>query len=145
MAGAIIFNPDDESIGLTTSDELAVNTHLDIETDILYFTDGSRIYEWEGDSGTQQTFIWKSGKIRLNNPINLGAAIVEAATYVSLTFKLFANINNTMTLKHTQTVISEEPFRLPGGYLSSIYEIELTGTDRVEGLRIGENIWELEG
>jgi hypothetical protein len=144
MAGAIIFHPADESVGFTTTDELAVGLHLDIENDTLYFTDGSLIHEWEGDSGTQQTYTWKSGKIRTKRPINLGAALVEATAYSDLTFKLYADISNTMTLKKTQTVTSSEPFRLPGGYLSAIYEIELTGTERVESVRVGESILDLD-
>lgn len=144
MAGAIIFDPEDNSIGLSTTDELAVGLHLDIENDILYFTDASRIYQWEGDSVSQKTFTWKSRKERLQRPVNLGAAVVEADSYSDLTLKLYANISGTMTLKHTQTVADDDPFRLPGGYLSGIYEVELAGTDRVVGVRVAENVWELE-
>lgn len=143
MAGLIIFSPTDETIGFATGDELAINTYLDIENDTLYFVDGSRIYQWEGDSAAQQTYVWKSGKISMKNPINLGAAKVEAETYTDLVFKLYANIEGTMTLKHTQTVLDGEPFRLPGGYLSAVYEVELTGTDTVAELTAGENIWDL--
>jgi hypothetical protein len=82
MAGLIIFDPDDNDVGLSTGDDVAVNTFLDIETDTLYFTDGLNIYEWEGDTaGVPQTYTWKSGQIRLPSPVNLGAALVEAELY----------------------------------------------------------------
>jgi hypothetical protein len=142
-AGLIIFSPDDETIGFTTGDELAVNTFLDIENDILYFTDASRIYAWEGDSGNSQTYNWKSGKLRMKNPVNMGAAIVEADSYVDVEFKLYAEIDGTMVLKHTETVADGEPFRLPGGYLANVYEMELTGTDTVTRVSVAENIWEI--
>ena len=82
MSGLIIFDPNREEIGFTTGDEVAVNTYHDIENDLLYFTDASRIYKWEGDPANQQSYTWRSGKIRLRNPINMGAALVEADTYV---------------------------------------------------------------
>jgi hypothetical protein len=143
MAGVIIFSPDDETIGLSTGDELAVNTYLDIENDVLYFLDGSTIYAWEGDSGNKQSYTWKSGKIRMKSPVNMGAAIVEADSYVDVVFKFYADIDGTMTLKKTQTVADGDPFRLPGGFLSNTFEIELTGTDTVTRVSVAESIWEL--
>ena len=143
MAGLIVFDPRNEAIGLTTSDELAVGSYLDIETDILYFTDGSAIYAWEGDGNNQQEYTWKSGKVRLPKKLNLGAAIVEAETYTDVVFKLWADIEGTMVLKLTHTVTSAEPFRLPGGYQSNIYEVQLVGTDIVSRFSVAENIWEL--
>ena len=140
MAGLIIFNPNNNDVGMSTSDELAVNTFLDIESDTLYFTNGSAIYEWEGtDLGAFRTYTWKSGKIRLPKKVNLGAAIVEAEDYSDLTFKLYAD----GTLKHTQTVTDGEPFRLPGGYLSNIYEVQVEGTEVVSRVSVAENIFEL--
>jgi hypothetical protein len=141
MAGYIVFSTDPD-IGFSTGDDLAVNVYLDILTDTLYYTDGAAIYEWEGGS-TNMTYTWKSGKIRFPNPVNLGAALVEAESYAALTFKLYADISGTMTLKKTQTVANGEPFRLPGGYLSGIYEIELTGTDIVNAVHVAENVFEL--
>lgn len=78
MAGVIIFDPNNPEVGLSVADDIAVNTHLDIESDTMYFTDGTTIREWEGDSVTRMTCTWKSGQVRLPNPVNLGAAIVEA-------------------------------------------------------------------
>lgn len=143
MAGVIIISPDNEDAGISTGDELAVGVYADIENDILYFSDAQAVYEWEGHASNLQTFTWKSGKLRARRPINLGAAVVEADSYSSLTLKLYAEINNMMTLKHTQTVTSVQPFRLPDGYLSQIFEIELTGTDVVTSVRVGESIFDL--
>ena len=139
----IIFAPDDENVGLTTSDEAAYGLYEDIENDSLYFTDGSTIHEWEGNGASKQAYVWKSGQIRLKKPVNLGAAIVEAKTYTDVVFKLYAEIGSTMTLKLTKTVADGEPFRLPGGYMSNIYEIQLEGTDTVTRVSVGENILEL--
>lgn len=140
MAGYIVFDPENSAVGLTTGDAVALNVFLDILTDTLYYTDGSEIFKWEGsDDSSLKTFVWKSAKHRFPKEVNLGAALVEAESYVSLTFRLFAD----GVLKHTQTVTDGEPFRLPGGYLSNIYQVELTGTDTVNGVSIAETIFDL--
>ncbi len=139
MPGAVIFNPDDPLEGLATTDEQAVGVFLDIEDDKLYFTDTVNIYEWEGNTGTNQEFTWRSGKIRLARLVNLGAAIVEADSYASITFKLYAD-----GVLVAQVGVSDgEPFRLPDGYLSNIYEIEIISTDVVTKVSAAENIFEL--
>jgi len=143
MPGVIIIHPDDDTVGVTTGDELAVGAFQDVKNDVLYFTDSTAIYEWEGDGTSQQSYTWKSGKTRMPAPVNMGAAIVEALTYTDVVFRLYAEIDSAMVLKHTQTVADGEPFRLPGGYLSNIYEIELTGTDVVTRVSVAETVTEL--
>jgi hypothetical protein len=139
MPGVIIFNPNRETVGFSVGDEQAAGVYLDIEADELFFSDTTNIYQWEGNTGTDQTYTWKSGKIRLPKKVNLGAAIVEADSYDSLTFKLYAD----GTLVTTVAVADGEPFRLPGGYLSNIIEVEVIGTDVVTGISVAENIFEL--
>lgn len=138
MAGFIVFSPEDDTIGLSTGDDVALNVYLDIENDILYYTDGSNIYEFDGGA-TPKTYTWRSGKIRLANKVNLGAGMVEANTYVDITLRLYAD----GVLKATRVVTDGEPFRLPGGYLSNIYEVEVEGVDEITGISIAENILEL--
>jgi len=141
VAGVIIFDPNRAEIGFSTGSEVAVGAYNDIENDALYFTDGSTIYQWESNAAAQQTYVWKSSKIRMRNPVNIGAAIVEAESYNDVVFKLYAD----GVLKATKTVPDGEPFRLPGGYLSNIYEAELTGTDVITRVSVGESIWDFGG
>jgi hypothetical protein len=138
MAGFFVFDTEKPEVGFSTGDDLALNIFLDILTDTMYYTDGSTIFAWEGGS-TNKEYTWKSGKLRFPREVNLGAALVEANTFVDVVFKLYAD----GTLKHTQTVTNGEPFRLPGGYLSNIYEIELIGTDVVTGVAIAETVFDL--
>lgn len=85
MAGVIVFDPDDEDVGLSTGDTVALNTYLDILSDTLFYTDGENIFEWEGDeNGLRQTYTWKSGEIRMPYPVNMGAALVEAEAYTEV-------------------------------------------------------------
>jgi hypothetical protein len=139
MPGVIIFNPSQQDVGFSIGDEQAAGVYLDIEADALYFTDTTNIYKWEGNAGTNQTYTWRSGKIRLPKKVNVGAALVEADSYDLLTFKLYAD----GTLITSIGVTDGEPFRLPGGYLSNIYEVEVIGTDVVTGISVAENIFEL--
>lgn len=139
MPGVIIFNPSDNTVGLSTGDEQAAGVFLDIEEDVLYFTDTINIYEWEGNEALTQTFTWRSGKIRTANEINLGAVLVEADSYDSVIFNLYAD-----GVQITSLVIADgEPVRLPGGYLSNIFEIEVISTDVVTGVSVAQNIFEL--
>jgi len=138
MAGYFVFDTEDSTIGLSTGPDLAVNVHLDILTDTLYYTNASVIYEWEGGTADKE-YTWRSGKLRFNREVNLGAALVESDSFVDVVFKMYAD----GVLKHTETVTDGEPFRLPGGYLSNIYEIELIGTDVVTGVAIAETVFDL--
>jgi hypothetical protein len=140
MPGYFVFDPDSPEIGLSTGPELAVAVFLDIKEDILYFTDATNIYQWEGhEQDADKTYTWRSRKIRFPQLTNLGAAMVEAESYDDITFNLYAD----GVLKHTQVVRNIEPFRLPGGFLSNIFEIELIGTDVVSGVSIAETVFDL--
>lgn len=139
MSGYFVFSGD-KSVGFSTGDKYGLNVFLDILTDTFYYTDGSSIYAWEGDEDAASlTYTWRSGKVRVSHELNLGAGIVQADTYNDVVFKLYAD----GVLKHTETVADNEPFRLPGGYLSDTYEIELIGTDVVTGVQVAESIFEL--
>ena len=142
MSGVIIFDPNDEDIGLSLGDDEATGTYLDIETGKLYLTDLNNIIEWEGDSANM-TYTWKSGRIRLSRRVNMGAGIVEANSYNSVIFKLYAEVNGTYTLIDSVGVTDDEPFRLPGGYLSNVYGFEIISTDRITSVAVAQNIFEL--
>ena len=140
MPGVIIFDPRNEDVGFSVGNEQAAGVYLDIEDDAMYFSDTVNIYQWEGNAASTQTYTWRSGKIRLDKKVNLGAAIVEADSYDNtLTFKLYAD----GTLITSIPITSAEPVRLPGGYLSNLYEVEVIGQDVVTGISAAENIFEL--
>ncbi len=139
MAGYIVFDPENSAVGLSTGAAVAVGVYLDVLTDTLYYTDGSEIFTWEGATSDLLTFTWKSAKHRFPKLVNLGAAMVEAESYAALTFKLYAD----GVLKLTKTVTDGKPFRLPGGYLANIYQVQLSGTDTVNGVSIAETVFDL--
>ena len=111
----------------------------DLASDALFLMVGSNIVKFEGNS-TSLTFTWKSKKFMLPRHCNFSCAIVQANSYSSLTAKFYAD----SVLKHTQTVTTNSPFRLPGGFLSKVWEFELSGTDAVTEMHIATSIAELK-
>jgi hypothetical protein len=144
MGGVVIFDPNDENIGLSIGDDEAVGAHLDIEEGTLYLTDLTNIIEWEG-AGTNMTYTWKSGKIRMPRRVNMGAGIVEAESYNSVIFKLYAEVNGTYQLIDSVGVTDDEPFRLPGGYRSNVFGVQIESADRITSFAVAQNIFELAG
>lgn len=150
----LVFDPNDESIGLSTitnieneqdeEDEL-VSLFLDAEEDKLYILrelDTTRaIYAWDVDEETPVEMVWKSGRLVLEYPANMTVARIVADTY-PVTFSLW---NDQGTQVVTDRVVnSSEIFRLPGGYLTDWIEMEVGATGRVHTVHVAETVEELE-
>jgi len=144
MGGVIIFDPNDPEVGFSIGDDQAAGAYLDVENDTLYITDLTNIIEWEGDAANNMTYTWKSGKLRAKRHVNMGAALVDAESYDSVIFKLYADVDGTNTLITSVGVDDGDPFRLPGGYLSSTFQIEIISADRVHSVAIGQSIFDVE-
>ena len=142
MPGVIIFDPDDNSIGFSVGDDQAAGVYLDIETDTLYITDLTNIIEWEGDT-VNMTYTWRSSRMRMAREVNLGAIMVEADSYASVIVKLYAVIEGTLTLITTLGITDNTPVRIPGGYLSNLYEIEIISSDRITGVSAAQSVFDL--
>jgi len=104
--------------------------------DALYLVVGNVLKKW--DAGSALTYDWVSGVFSLPYGTNLSCARVDAASY-PVTFKLYAD----GTLKHTEAVADKYPFRLPSGYRSQRYHIELTGTPEVRTVEMASHMSEL--
>lgn len=110
--------------------------HFDELKDQLYVLNGSNVQKW--DAGSQMTYTVRSKTYKQAHPVNFGCAEVVATSY-PVTFKLYAD----GVLKHTETVASRAPFRLPGGYRAYDFFIELTGTTPVQGVAVANTMQEL--
>jgi hypothetical protein len=121
-------------VGLTT---YATGGFNDLIDDTLYLIIADKIYKW--DAGSSLTsYTWKSKTFRADSPVNFGAARVKAASY-PVTFKLYAD----GVLKHTQSVASDLGFRLPSGFVSYDFEVELSGSNKIEAVYIADTPSEL--
>ena len=111
--------------------------YVDDLQDILFVLDGIYIKKW--DFGTALNVTFKSKLFRSPKPTGgFGAAEVTADAY-PVTFKLYAD----GVLKHTQTVTSSVPFRLPSGYNAQTSQIEISGNTAIQGVAIAHSILEL--
>lgn len=134
--GGFIFDPSGDT-GLQYIDIYATAGYNDLEADKLYLVVSGHIVEW--NASTALTYTWKSKIFTAERPLCYGIAQVKADAY-PLTAKVYAD----STLKHTQTVASASPFRLPGGFLAEDWEIELTGTAGVRDVVVAESVEELK-
>lgn len=131
----------------------------DTLTNKLYYTTGTAgdIYEWDNPDQRSQQFTWKSKVFQIDQPLNLGAAQIiadyetastvwnetavkwgEAAsvwnTSGGVTFRLYAGGN--LIMEHVST--SDDMFRLPVGYKSDTFEVEIEASVRVKTVRLAE-------
>lgn len=129
-----IFDPRGQKNAFVNLDFYATAGFNDRENDELYLVIGGTLKKF-ARSSSARTYTWKSKEFYSNLPISPGVAKVSAESYNSLTFKLFAD----GSLKHTQTVTSNDLFRLPGGYKAKAFHIILEGTDPINEVCVYES------
>jgi hypothetical protein len=112
------------------------SAYHDLVQDKLYlvFADGS-IKVW--GQGAPKNYIWRSKKFTLPAVMGFSCAQLEAEAY-PMTMKIFVD----GTLKHTQTVTSRDPFRLPSG-VGRDYELQVEGNSEVFSMAVAHSMSEL--
>ena len=141
VKAGFILDPRNPEAGLTH-----VTTHydagyVDIQADALYLADSTtgNANVWIWNVGlTDMTYTWRSKRFKMDRPMNFACAQVLADTY-PVTFRVYAD----GVLKHTQSVVSSDSFRLPAGFLATDWEIELVGTAPVRAVFMAESASEL--
>lgn len=127
----------------TPHDVTATAGYVDPVLDRLYVMVGSNVQKW--DSGSAKTHTWKSKRWNLGRPMAFSYAQVKANSFANTTFKLISAVPAGVTANlsgagwsyvvgsgvatFTKTVTSADAFRVPSGYMSTLYEIEISGTD----------------
>ena len=133
-----IFDPRGNKNSLTDLSFHATAGYNELEEDELYIVVSGGTKKFA--SGSALSYTWKSKKFYNSRPINPAVAKVQADSYGSgITFKLYAD----GTLQHTQTVTSDELFRLPSGYKAKEFEVELTGSTSINEVCVYESAGEL--
>ena len=133
-----LFDPRGGKNAFINLDFYATAGFNDREEDVLYLVIDGTLKEF-AQNATKRSYSWKSKVFYTNRPISPGVAKVSADSYSSLTFKLFAD----GSLKHTQTVVNSNIFRLPGGYKAKSFEIQLEGTDTINEVCVYESPQEI--
>ena len=126
----------------------------------MYYVNGTNgdIFEWDNANQPLSNYNWKSKVIKTPTPINLGAARVVAdytANTTSnwesvtdnwndsilqwdgdneVTFKLYVDkvLTSTILLSNSGT------FRLPAGYKTDTFEVEVESVVRVRSIQLAE-------
>jgi hypothetical protein len=111
--------------------------YVDDLQDALYVLDGVSVKKWDASSALTVTF--KSKLHRLPKPACAFAVAEVTADAYPVSFKLYAD----GVLRHTQTVASAAPFRLPGGYHAQTAQMEVSGTSAVQGVAVAHSMAEL--
>lgn len=111
--------------------------HFDELRDQLYVLSGTDVQKW--DAGSALTYTVRSKVFAMPLPHNFGAAQVVASGY-PVTFKLYGD----GVLRHTETVASRAPFRLPAGFRAFDYQIELEGTNPIQSVSVASSVQELK-
>lgn len=133
----------------------------DVDDNKLYLVSGTNgdIYLWDDLTQPSSTMYWKSKTLKTTNFVNIGAARL-IADYVPglgsslwntvntnweateelwdtpdpVTFKLYVN----KSLLLTTTCSDSSVFRLPTGYKSDTFEVQVEGILRVRAIHLGE-------
>lgn len=106
--------------------------------DQMFVLNGANVQKW--DSSSDMTYTFKSKVFRQTRPVCFACGEVVADTY-PVTFKVYAD----GVLKHTQTVTSRNPFRLPAGFMAMDWQLEISGSGAVQYAAIAGSMTELAG
>jgi hypothetical protein len=91
------------------------------------------------DAGALLTYTFRSKVFRLPRPMPaFGCAEVVADAY-PVTARFYAD----GLLKHTQSVSSRNPFRLPAGFHATDWQIEVSGSGAVQAVALAHSMQEI--
>jgi hypothetical protein len=136
-------------------------TWTDDATGFLYYTTGTNgdILRWDDPDQPVVTYTWKSKTFVVQRPLNMGAARV-VADYAGTTvppvwgeydvvwgsadilwdalppveFRLYADKELVLSTE----LDTSDVFRLPAGYKTDTYEVEVIGSTRIRAIHLGE-------
>lgn len=135
--GGFIFEPRDQSFVFL--DTYATAGFYDLTEGALFLQVGDRVVRWDGAEWAKQSYTWESREA-VTPLMTFAAARVQADSYPA-TFELYAD----GVLKHTETVVDNKPFRLPGGYRARQWKAKFSGTATVRSAALVSGIDELRG
>jgi hypothetical protein len=125
VPGVWILRLESSGNDLTFSEQTADSLHVDLETDALYFSLDSLLYQWEGGS-TNRTAKWQSKTEVFDRPQSISVVQVLADSY-PVTFRLYAS----GSLVYTGTATSDEAFHIPVLRREREWSIEVEGATTI--------------
>lgn len=138
--GGYIFDPSTNPLIFTRLSPIVRGTHQEIKTDNLFMLEGTRIAKWEGDKTARIPYEWKSKVFETAKQTNFGWCQVQAEDYDDVTVTVYADFNEVYSFKPT----SNQPFRLPSGFLAKFWEVKLSGTSTLNTILLAQSMKELQ-
>ena len=148
--GGFVFDPKNAESSYTTLSMIGNGVYTDPDSADLFIIDASNnIVQFDKDETEDVDFLWKSKRFHLRRPLNFSAAQVSAEAY-PVGFTLYSiekakadGLEDQIIARHTRSVQNNKPFRLPTGYTSDEYQIEIGGDSVIESVYIAETLREL--
>lgn len=139
----------------------ATAAYVDPVQDMLYIAVGTTIQRW--NSGALKTASWTSKRFNLPKPTNFSCFKIKANSFAALTLKLTAILPTEAmaqeiatassglwtasgnSVSYTAPVTSADIGRLPAGFKSRLWEVDLSGTDHWTVAAVSQSVEELKG
>ena len=139
--GMLVFTLNGADAPLTVGSQHTTAAHVVAKEDSLYIVESGSIKKMD-KSTTDKTYTWRSKVFEHPFPINFGVAQVFSPSYGSgVTFKVWAD----GSLKHTETVTSNAPFRLQSGFIAREWYVQVEGTADITAIAVVQSPTELKG
>jgi hypothetical protein len=98
------------------------------------------ISRWDDHESTFLPYIWKSKIFETPKHVNFAWAQVLVTDNRPVTLKVYAGGQ----LKYTHAVTDDKPFRLPSGFKSKYWEVQLEGIGAVRAVHLAEVYKEIQ-
>jgi hypothetical protein len=139
--GGLIVEPNGSGPSIISEHNLTVTAAFnDLQRDGLYLAGDGNISRWDDNNASFLPYTWKSKIFETPKHLNFAWAQVLVTDNRPVTLKVYAG----KELKYTHAVTDDKPFRLPSGFKSKFWEVELIGTASVRAVLLAEQIKELQ-
>ncbi|AXQ30447.1 hypothetical protein D0B54_17965 [Solimonas sp. K1W22B-7] len=136
--GGFILDARANGFGLVFIDLWAQAAFSDALSDRLLLVIDDAVWQWEGGS-TRRPYTWRSRLFQLPRPTAFACAQVRAADYEDLVLTLLADGQPYFS----RAITSVTEFVLPDRVAQAGFEVELSGTSRVQSVELAEEMEEL--
>lgn len=138
--GGFIFDPlGKDGFGWVWLDIVATALYSDSLTDTLYMVEDGDVVDWEGGAGLI-AYTWRSRLWQLPHPVSFSCAQVKAVDYNDLTLKVYAGGDEILS----KAITNSTEFNLPSVSAAEEWEIQLSGSSRVQSVELAEDMAELQ-
>lgn len=138
--GGLIVDPDGGNPIVTEHNLTVTAAFNDLQRDGLYLAGDGNISRWDDHASTYLTYTWKSKIFETPKQMNFAWAQVLVTDTLPITLNVYAD----RVLQYSHVVTNDKPFRLPSGFKSKYWEVELIGTGSVRAVLLAESIKELQ-